>query len=573
MPASPTRVLERDVPMTTRDGVTLRAVVHRIEDRTDQPVVLVRNPYGEDLVRTLPYDAFLDAGFAVVVQDCRGCATSDGDFAPFEHEEQDTLDAIGWCAALPYGNGTVATYGMSYLGMTQLAAAVDAPAELAAIVPIVTPADYHTGVAYRGGAMQLGQLTGWYTMTSAMALQRRAARGEDVGEQLARFAAHAADPWASVAEGPLADAPVVSEVLPTWRRWLAEETWGDYWSRVGYRDRRSAIAVPGLHVGGWFDLFLGGTLDNFTTLSGSAATERARRGQRLIVGPWSHRDRDGVVGERDFGPSASEEGFGLTAAVTRFLTAAVAGERIPDAPVRIFVMGADEWRDEQEWPLARTAYTPWYLHAGGALSPVEPARSEPSTYVHDPSDPVPMRGGQSGIFAGGLEGGDEWTPGPRDQRPLDDRADLLRFVSEPLADDVEVTGPVRVVLHAATSADDTDFVARLVDVWPDGRAMSVVDGIVRAKYRDGQDRARPITPGEVTRYEIDLWGTSQLFRAGHRIRVDIASSSYPNWSVNSGALVDVGRAIAADNRPAHQQVFHDPAHASHILLPVIPPAE
>ncbi len=565
------RFVDAGVPMATRDGVTLRAVVHRIADRERQPIVLVRNPYGEPLTRNLPIWAFLDAGFAVVIQDCRGTGDSDGVFVPFEGESVDTVDAVRWCAQLPYSDGHVVTYGASYSGMVQLAAAVERPDGLVGIVPVVAPDDYQTRLAYRGGAFQLGQLTGWYTMKTLQTLLYRARHGEDVGHLLAGFAAHARDPWRFVGTGAVADAPVLSDVLPTWRRWTAHDETGDYWPAFSYRDRRDAINVPGLHIGGWFDLFLGGTLANFTELQARAATPRAREGQRLVIGPWQHVDQSGTVGDLSFGAAASAAGIGLEAAVAAFAHAAATGAEIPGPPVRIYVMRAGRWRDAEQWPVPGTRFTPWYLQPGGRLATTEPdvAHSE-SMYVHDPADPVPMRGGQSGIFAGGLDGGAEWGPGPRDQRPLDDRDDILRFTSEPLDADIEVTGPVTAVLHAATTAADADFVARLVDVFPDGRAIGIIDGIVRAKFRQGQDRAEPVPAGELSELRIDLWATSWLFGAGHRIRVDIASSSFPNWDVNGGSVGNNAQVAPADRIAATQRVRHDRVHPSHIVLPVVP---
>ncbi|KRA25297.1 hypothetical protein ASD65_13350 [Microbacterium sp. Root61] len=567
------RIVDSGVPMTARDGVVLRSVVHRTAGREQQPIVLVRNPYGEPLTRNLPIHALLAAGFAIVVQDCRGTGDSDGVFVPFEEEAPDTIDAIAWCGQLPYSNGHVVTYGASYSGMVQIAAASEAPEALAGIIPVVTPDDYQTRLAYRGGAVQMGQLTGWYTMKTLQTLLYRAQLGEDVGAELAAFRRHAANPWASIEARPLADAPSLSEVLPTWRRWMENDTTGDYWPRVSYRDRRGGIAVPGLHIGGWFDLFLGGTLANFEFLSAHAATERARTGQRLIIGPWQHVDQSGTIGDLSFGAPASAAGMGLEPAIAAFAAASAAGDEIPGAPVRLYVMQAGTWRDEQEWPLARTSWTPWYLQPDASLAPVAPTANDgESTYVHDPASPVPMRGGQSGIFAGGIDGGSEWTAGPRDQRPLDGRDDILRFSGTPLEADLEVTGPVSVVLYAATTADDTDFVARLIDVHPDGRALGVVDGIVRAKFRDGQDAARPIEPGETTEYRIDLWATSWLFRAGHRIRLDIASSSYPNWDVNGGSAHNNAMLEPDEKRPATQRILHSRLHPSHVILPIIPSA-
>ncbi len=565
------RIVDSGVPMTTRDGVILRSVVHRMADRDRQPIALVRNPYGEPLTRNLPIVALLSAGFVVVVQDCRGTGDSEGVFVPFENEEPDSVDAIVWATTLPFSNGKVVTYGLSYSGMVQMAAAVTNPDGLAGIIPVVTPNDYQTGLAYRGGAVQMGQLTGWYTMKTLQSLMYRAQSGEDVRELMGRFGHHARDIWASVGSGPLAEAGILNEVLPTWGRWMTQETTGSYWPSVGYGARREGIAVPALHIGGWFDLFLGGTIDNFVTLRAAAATPRARAGQRLIVGPWQHIDQSGTIGDLSFGAPASAAGIGLEGRVAAFAAAAAAGDELPGAPVTVYVMNAGRWREEQEWPLARTRWTPWYLQPAGGLSPeAPPAEALPDTYVHDPADPVPMRGGSSGIFAGGLDGGSEWTAGPRDQRPLDGRDDILHYTGLPLDEDTEVTGPVTVTLFAETSAEDTDFVARLVDVYPDGRAIGVVDGIVRAKFRAGQDVARPIMPGETVEYGIDLWATSWLFRAGHRIRVDIASSNYPNWDPHAGSLTTNALVAPADRRVATQRIHHDAEHPSRIVLPIIP---
>jgi putative CocE/NonD family hydrolase len=382
-----------------------------------------------------------------------------------------------------------------------------------------------------------------------------------------------ADPAAGYAHLPLRETPAVSRILPSWRKWLDHEEPGGYWAGLSYQDARARVTTPVLHVGGWFDLFLGGTLDNFTTLSRHAATEHARRGQRLIIGPWTHVDRTGVAGELHFGAAASEQGIRLERVQLDFLRGTVqAGGREPAGPrVTLFVMGDNVWRDENEWPLARTRWERWYLHADGSLAPSAPpaAAAARSHYTHDPRDPVPTVGGAT--LMAGVPGGMAWLPGPRDQRAVEARPDVLSFTSEPLSEDLEVTGPVSVTLHAATSAADTDFTAKLVDVWPDGRALSVVDGIVRARYRDaGGRRASPVTPGEVHEYTIDLVATSQVFKAGHRLRVDIASSNFPCFDRNPGNGAPAATATEADFVVAEQTVVHDGDHPSYLTLPVIP---
>jgi putative CocE/NonD family hydrolase len=262
--------------------------------------------------------------------------------------------------------------------------------------------------------------------------------------------------------------------------------------------------------------------------------------------------------------------IGLEQLEIDFLRRAVADSELPGPRVTLFVMGDNTWRDEDDWPLARTRWTRWYLRADGSLTPAAPGDFDaPSHYTHDPRDPVPTVGGAT-LITGGPGGGVSWMPGPRDQREVEARPDVLSFTSAVLAEDLEVTGPVSVTLHAATSAADTDFTAKLVDVWPDGRAMGVTDGIVRARYRDGSGLASPITPGQVYEYTIDLIATSQVFKAGHRLRVDVASSNFPCFDRNPGNGAPAATATLEDFVVAEQTIFHDGARPSFITLPVIP---
>jgi putative CocE/NonD family hydrolase len=540
VPSVPLRV-EHNAPIQMRDGTLLRADIYRPVKGGPFPVLLIRTPYGEPMLRQAPFLPAIDAGFAVVAQHCRGCGTSDGEFSPFVDEAGDGVDTIEWCARQPWSNGAVGMYGPSYLGMVQLAAAASAtPAvreALKGLVMIVTPADYHWGLAYRQGAFQLGQLLGWHLLKTAQELGYRAASGEDVSGDMAALGRLMADPSSGYGHLPLRDAPAVSGVLPSWRDWVEHEEAGDYWNGLSYKNTRNRVEAPALHVGGWFDLFLGGTLDNYMTLSREAASEQARRGQRLIVGPWTHGDRSGTVGELHFGAAASEQGVRLEQTQLDFLRRTVQSEPREPAgpPVKLFVMGDNIWRNENEWPLARTRWTPWYLHADGSLSRKEPDESGPSRFSFDPRDPVPTVGGAT--FLAGGPGGVAWAAGPRVQRAV---------------------------------GADTDFTAKLVDVWPDGRALIVVDGIVRARYRDGTGRPSPITPGEVNEYTIDLIATSQVFKAGHRLRVDIASSSFPQFDRNPGNGAPSATATEEDFVVQHQSVYHDGARPSHITLPVIP---
>jgi putative CocE/NonD family hydrolase len=568
---------EHNAPVAMRDGTILRADVYRTANGGPFPVLLVRTPYGEPMVRMAPVLPAIEAGFAVVLQHCRGTGTSDGEFTPFANEPDDGVDTIEWCARQPWCNGKVGMYGPSYLGMVQFAAAVKAPQALTCLLPVVAPADYHGGLAYRQGALQLGQLLGWYTLKSAQTLQYRAAAGEDVSADLPALLRHMAGLAASYRHLPAREAPAVSRILPAWQTWLDHEQRDGYWDELGYGAIRDRITTPALHVGGWFDLFLGGTLDNFQTLRRAAATEHARRNQALIIGPWLHGDQTGTAGELNFGLLASAQAAQVEqqqiAFLRRFTGDGGEGAPGPDwhgLRVRLFVMGDNVWRDEDDWPLARTQWTRWYLHPGGSLSPAAPQPGAPaSRFSYDPADPAPTTGGAT-FITGGPDGGVSWMGGPRDQRAVEARPDVLSFTGEVLDADLEVTGPLQMTLHAATSAADTDFTAKLVDVWPDGRAMGVADGIVRARYRDGTGRAKPITPDAVGEYQIDLIATSQVFKAGHRVRVDLSSSNFPCYDRNPGNGAPAATATERDFIVAEQTICHDSGRPSYIRLPVIP---
>jgi putative CocE/NonD family hydrolase len=566
-----TLLAEHNAPAVMRDGTILRADLYRAAEGGPFPVLLVRTPYGEPMARSAPMLPAVEAGFAVVLQHCRGTGASDGDFAVFASEADDGVDTIEWCARQPWCDGTVAMFGMSYLGMVQFAAAVHAPPPLKCLLPIVTPADYYGGLAYRQGAFQLGQLLGWYTMKSAQALQYRAAAGQDVSADMPALLAHMAGLTTDYRRLPLGEAPVVSRVLPDWRTWLDHEQRDAFWDNLSYASRRDRITTPALHVGGWFDLFLGGTLDNYQTLRRSAATEHARRNQALVVGPWMHGDRSGTAGELNFGLRASDAAIGLERRQLDFARRFTGGDQDLRGPrVMLFVMGDNVWRDEDDWPLERTRWERWHLHADGSLSPEPPqAGAAASHFRYDPADPVPTAGGPMPIPVG-PDGGVSWMSGPRDQRAVEARPDVLSFTSQILASDLEVTGPLTVTLQAGTSAADTDFTARLVDVWPDGRAIGVADGIVRARYRDGTGQPDPVTPGTVCEYAIDLIATSQVFKPGHRVRVDVSSSNFPCFDRNPGNGAPAATATEADFVVADQMICHDAGHPSYITLPVIP---
>jgi putative CocE/NonD family hydrolase len=366
---------------------------------------------------------------------------------------------------------------------------------------------------------------------------------------------------------PFVELPQAAALAPYYRDWIAHERDDDYWRAVRVSDHYGEMTVKALHTGGWHDIFLKGTIRNYQGLRDSAATEEARRGQRLLLGPWAHAPTspEGKVGDVVFGPQAVEQEN--ERAWFDYALKGISNEYATRPPVRIFVMGENAWRDENEFPLARARATRYFLRGGaggrtdGTLDAAPPRGPASETYDYDPEDPAPTQGGR-------LCCGDFLPRGPQDQRPLESRSDVLVFSTAPLVRDMEVTGFLSLELYAATSAVDTDFTAILADVEPSGYARYLADGIVRARYRNSTTAAEPIVPGQVYKYAIDLWATSNLFPAGHRIRLYVSSSNFPRFDRNR----NTGEPIlgATSSVKAHQTIYHDRQHPSALVLPIVP---
>jgi putative CocE/NonD family hydrolase len=576
-----TATVERNVPVAMRDGAVLRADVWRPAGAGRHPTILQRLPYdkSDSFVTTFlnalePLRA-VEAGFVVVLQDTRGRYESDGTFVPVLQERQDGADTIAWIARQPFSDGSVCMHGASYVGATQLLAATGRPAGLRALVPHLTSDDYYDGWFYSGGAFQLGFAIFWAVGLSSDALVQRRAAGEDVEDLTRELLRLIADPWSLYERLPLTDHWLFDELCPQYAEWLAHPDRDAYWRERSVREQHSMIDVPALHIGGWADIFCDGTLRNYTGLRDHAATAAARAGQRLLVGPWSHGNPHDLQGDLDHGAPASQLALDMTEVHLDFFRQILAG-RSMDAPrVRIFVMGANVWRDEDDWPLARARVQRQYLHSGGnansaagdgALSSAAPSEHEPpDRYLYDPTDPVPTVGGAT-LLPGAYLGA---RSGPRDQRDVEARSDVLVYTGEPLTADLEVTGPVRLILVASSSAIDTDWTAKLVDVHPDGRAIGIVDGILRSRYRNGFERPVLLKPDEPHEFTIELGATSMLFRAGHRLRLEVSSSNFPRFARHPNIGGDLATAAADDIQAATQSVFHDAARPSYLELPVI----
>ena len=552
--------IEFDVPVPMADGTVLRADVYRPAGSGPWPVLVQRTPYGKrSPVEMIKIDILtaVSRGYIVVQQDTRGRFASDGEWCPWEFERRDGRDTVAWAAALPGSTGEVGMFGGSYTGSTQWSAAIGGAPQLRAIAPQVTWCDPLDGLFQRGGALELGVNAAWTLMTGAAHLPR-----QHSGEQLmSAFARLIADYdglrdrtyW----ELPAGRLPAISRYggpdIGTQRALEHPETAES--SRVAGHHRD--LKVPSFNVAGWYDIFLQGSLDNFTAMAANGVPSK------LLVGPWTHESMAGLaqgrVGDVNFGLTASPALVAGSASLTElqlrwfdhWLQHRDTGI-LDEPPVKIFVMGANVWRDEHEWPLSRAVDTAWYLRADGGLDRTAPEPEEGhDTYVYDPADPALTRGGT-------LVMSPEFPAGSFDQAATEQRPDVLIYTSEPLATDLEVTGRVRMTLFAATDAPSTDWVARLCDVDEQGVSRNVTDGILRIHAE----------PGAVGEHVIDMWSTSMVFRAGHRIRVHVTSSNFPRWDRNTNTGEPPQNATTL--RVAHQRIFHDGTRASRILLPLIP---
>ncbi|MDI9977204.1 CocE/NonD family hydrolase [Rhodococcus sp. IEGM 1307] len=549
--------IELNVEVPMRDGTILRADVYRPADSDVHPVLLHRTPYDKTnpMTNYLQIDviASVKRGFIVVLQDTRARYASEGEWLPWAHERNDGYDTVQWASVIAGSNGKVGMFGKSYGGQTQWAAAVAGAPSLAAMAPQVTWSDPEDGLLFRGGAIELGMNTMW-GLGQALGQIPKVSKPEDIASAMSVTAADVDNLVTKTYwELPAAKLPAITRSgLPDLgvSRALDDPATIDESRNEGHFDQ---VTVPSLNIGGWYDLFTQGTLNNYV-----AMRERGIATQ-LVMGPWAHMHipalEVGQVGEVNFGMSSIVPPTPGVASLSdlqldwfdRYL-GLDSLQQTDSAPVRIFVMGINEWRDEPDWPLERAVETPLYLRAEGVLSFDAPEEEDAhSEFTYDPADPVPTCGGA--LFMA-----NEFPPGPKEQRNVENRTDVMVFSSAVFDADLEITGQVRAQICAATDGPSTDWVVRLCDVDELGRSYNIVDGITRAATEAGR----------IDTYEIDLWSTSIVIKAGHRLRVHVTSSSFPRWdrNLNSGDTTTL--------RTAHQTVHHDATRPSRLLLPVIP---
>jgi len=561
----------KDEKIPLRDGVGLRGDIFRPQSDRKFPAILLQTPYGKTGQGTRA-KKFAALGYAVVNTDSRGRFESGGEWDPFSPKHKtDGYDLVEWIAKQPWCSGSVGAYGLSYMGWTQWWTATQTPPSLKAIVPEVAPPDHLVNCPYQNGIL-VCWMVDW-----AGALSGRTPHSAGPGGY-GGFAVNREQAY----QLPYIDFDKTRHYLPTswWRKWVMQNTSeGEYWKGIAYQTPGSyaKVAVPSLAITGWFDANFPGSPANFLAMKKYGATPQARQPQ-MVIGPWEHIiNRSQKAAGVDFGPQAIIDWDGYILRWFDYHLMGVENGIMEEPPVHIFVMGRNQWRSATDWPLPETHFTKFYLHSGGKanstagdglLSRAVPGDLPPDQYVYNPNDPTPSAGFENGHI-----------DGPRDISQSAARQDVLVYDTPTLEEDVELIGPITAKLYAATSAHDTDWMVRLSDVQPDGRALFLGEGVMRARFRDPEKsgafnsaKLSTIEPGKAYEYTIEFWRpTGNLFARGHRIRIEVSSSYFPYYLRNPNSAED-NTGLVKEFKTASQTIYHDAGHPSHIILPVIPPS-
>ncbi|MFD1637592.1 CocE/NonD family hydrolase [Evansella tamaricis] len=548
--------IRRNTRVPMRDGITLSADIYRPADDGEYPAIVVRTPYlktSQIIFDTATY--FSERGYAVIYMDVRGRGDSDGEFSPYRNDGIDGYDAIEWVAEQPWCTGAVGTMGGSYLGRIQWLTALTKPPHLKAMISAVTPSDPF--VEWPTGLPNTQHIC-WTYMTSGRVMQNiDTVNWEKVYDHL---------PFVDMDEA----AGFHSKI---WREEVSHTKRDDWWEKICYQNKFDQIDVPALHISGWYDDEQVGTPLNYMGMTENGGSESARKSQRMLMGPWPHQiNRSTKLGDLDFGADSQID---LNAYQLRWFDYWLKGMDngvMEEPPIDMFVMGENEWRQESEWPLARTNWTTFYLHSKGNANsrfgdgwlttdlPATAELEETATdqYDYDPKNPVPFITDLISHQIGG----------PDDYAAIERRDDVLVYSTPPLEEDVEVTGPIKALLYASSNCKDTDFMVKLLDVRPTGFAQRLTDGMVRARFREGMDNPKLMEPDTIYPFEVDCWNTSHVFKKGHRIRIEIASSAFPKYDRNLNTGDVLGQ--TTEMKVATQTIYHDSEHPSAIVLPIIP---
>lgn len=564
-PFVPTVRVDKNVKVPMRDGVALATDIYYPDGQGPFPVLLSRTPYNkEGSARNA--DFFAKNGYVVVVQDSRGLFASEGEWRPYIDEGPDGYDTQQWIGRQKWCNGKIGMFGRSYPAYTQVVTAPYRSPFLKAIMPEAAQSSNFEAVWSWNGIYHLALGLSWGTGQEA--IHEKKPRPNPSWVEVMNHV-----PLKSSMDEVGVFSPFVADTLK-------HETYDDFWQQMSIREKYKDMDVPAFHLTGWYDDLVHETILNFVNMRKLSRSESARRWQKMMIGPWGHGVRsDPKYGDMDFGPEMLTDLLKLHLHWYDYQLKGVQNGLQTEAPVRIFVMGENKWRDEQEWPLSRARATRMYLssngHANtrmgdGMLSDKAPESEPADKYAYDPRYPVPTYGGHGSGGGGITRDGAFSVQGPMDQRSIEQRNDVLVYTSDELRADTEVTGAAELSLFFSTDVKDTDFFATLSDVYPDGRTILITEGAVRTRYRDSILKTSLLTPNQTYEVRIPLWETSNLFKAGHRIRLHVTSSNFPRFNRNLNSGKPMAEESEADIQVAHQNIYHDRAHASSLLLPVIP---
>lgn len=541
---------DQRIPM--RDGVEISADIYYPRGEGKFPAIIIRTPYGKTDNNNVKIGRYFSGNdYVTVICDVRGRGDSDGEFTPYFNEGKDGYDVIEWAARQEWCDGHVGTMGGSYLARIQWTTALEKPPHLKAMISTVVPSDPF--VESPTGVPDPIHIS-WSFLVSGRALQNvEPVNWEEIYSHL---------PLVTMDEE-------TGRKIKGWKEAFNHTTFDDYWKQISYQSRFNEIDLPVMHISGWYDDEQIGTPMNYHGMRKSAGTPEARERQKLVMGPWPHGvNKSTSLGEIDFGPDALVDLLGVEKRWfdrwLKFDDNGMDGEN----RVSIFVMGENRWREEKDWPLPDTEFTPFYFSSGGkansrfgdgVLSTDRPGSDSASDrYIYDPEHPYPFITEQTSAQIGGTD----------NYSAVEIRDDVLIYTSVKLDERLEATGPVKARLFVSTDVQDTDFNVKLLDVWPSGYAQRLCDGVIRGRYREGMTKEIPMVPGQVYELEVDMWNTSQVFLPGHRIRVEVASSAFPKYSRNQNVWEKLG--MTANVRKASQTLYHDSKHASCVILPVIP---
>jgi putative CocE/NonD family hydrolase len=536
-----------------RDGVELSADLYRPAEEGKYPVILVRTPYNKgsefkNSVYSTEGHYFGSHGYVYVAMDVRGRGDSDGIYTPQRNEGHDGYDSIEWAAQQPWSTGKVGTLGASYVGYDQWLAAVNQPPHLTTMVVLTTPPDPFIETPT---GLQSPTYLSLYYFVSGHVLQNLST--VDWNKLYYHLPLNTMD-------------EAGGRRVQYWKDIIDHPGISDWWDPLIYQTKFNKVNVPVLNVSGWYDDEQAGATMNYIGMITKGPAD-LQKSHKLLMGPWPHAVNSSTkLGAIDFGPTGVIDLSGYELRwFDHWLKGAETGI-MQEPPVRMFLMGANKWLDEPSWPLSGTKQTKFYLSSNGranslfgngklALSPA--TQSQPDVFSYDPKDPVPYIMDETFAQLGG----------PDDYRPVERRDDILVFTADPFTEDTTICGPVTMQLSASSSAKDTDFTGKLLDVWPDGFAQRLSDGLVRARFRTGGDKQELLNPGQIYTYQVDLWNTCQLFKKGHSVRVEVSSSAFPKYDRNQNTGEPLGK--TSNTAVAKQTIYHDQAHPSFITLPII----